>query len=99
MRPETATKFSTYLAGVAQDNSVDYNHIFTGKKFTVEPSVQQRLEKQVQESSAFLQLINIVPVIEAKGETDVASMVGGLWRVSPCFTNCRLRHSSRPDIA
>ncbi|MDP0329004.1 hypothetical protein Q7Z90_09370 [Glaesserella parasuis] len=33
MRPETATKFNTYLAGVAQDNSVDYNHIFTGKNF------------------------------------------------------------------
>lgn len=89
MRKETATKFNTYLAGVAQDNGVDYNHIFTGKKFTVEPSVQQRLEKQVQESSAFLQLINIVPVIEAKGETLGLGIAGTIASVTDTTKNGR----------
>lgn len=37
-------------------------------KFTVEPSVQQRLEARIQESSEFLSRINMAPVDELKGE-------------------------------
>ncbi|ECL0634528.1 P2 family phage major capsid protein, partial [Salmonella enterica] len=37
-------------------------------KFTVEPSVQQTLEDQIQQSAAFLTLINITPVTEQSGQ-------------------------------
>ncbi len=38
------------------------------EKFTVSPTVQQRLENKVQESSAFLSKINVYPVTEQEGE-------------------------------
>lgn len=56
-----------YVANVALMNGVDAAAVTTSK-FTVEPSVQQRLEDKVQESSEFLSKINIVPVDEMKGE-------------------------------
>lgn len=68
MRKETQQAFNTYIDGVAKDNNVEFSTVSGGHKFTVEPSVQQRLEKKVQESSAFLGMINIVPVTEAQGE-------------------------------
>lgn len=68
MRKETRQAFNAYINGVAKDNDVELSTVSGGHKFTVEPSVQQRLEKKVQESSAFLGMINIVPVTEAKGE-------------------------------
>lgn len=69
MKNETRKLFNTYLEGVAQDNQIELSGVVAGQKFTVEPSVQQKLEKKVQESSAFLKLINLVPVTEAQGET------------------------------
>lgn len=68
MRKETRQAFNAYINGVAKDNDVELSTVSGGHKFTVEPSVQQRLEKKVQESSAFLGMINIVPVTEAQGE-------------------------------
>ncbi|EFG7796745.1 P2 family phage major capsid protein [Escherichia coli] len=38
-------------------------------KFTVEPSVQQTLEDQIQQSAAFLTLINVTPVTEQSGHS------------------------------
>lgn len=69
MRKETRRQFNHYLAGVAADNNVEFDGVARGQKFTVEPTVQQKLEKKVQESSDFLKLINIVPVTEQQGET------------------------------
>lgn len=69
MRNETRKKFNQYLAGVAQDNNVEFSGVSQGQKFNIAPSVQQRLEKEVQESSDFLKQINIIPVTEAQGET------------------------------
>ncbi|NGZ58716.1 P2 family phage major capsid protein, partial [Salmonella enterica] len=37
-------------------------------KFTVEPSVQQTLGDQIQQSAAFLTLINVTPVTEQSGQ-------------------------------
>lgn len=68
MRPETRKVFNAYLQGVADDNQVEFSGLQSGQKFTVTPSVQQRLEKKVQESSAFLKMINLVPVTEQTGE-------------------------------
>ena len=53
-----------YMARVAQLNGVDD----TSRKFNVVPSVQQRLESKMQESSAFLSRINIVGVTAQEGE-------------------------------
>ncbi|QLB44723.1 phage major capsid protein, P2 family [Mannheimia pernigra] len=69
MEQITTEALNTYTQGVADDNGVAFNHIYTGKQFNVQPTVQQKLEKQVQLSSAFLGMINIVPVTEQSGQT------------------------------
>ncbi|EDW9089995.1 capsid protein, partial [Salmonella enterica subsp. enterica serovar 4,[5],12:i:-] len=66
MRPETRFKFNAYLTRVAELNNISTDDV--SKKFTVEPSVTQTLMNTVQASSAFLQMINIFPVDELKGE-------------------------------
>ncbi|MFC1154461.1 phage major capsid protein, P2 family [Pasteurella multocida] len=80
MRHETRTALDHYIAGVAKDNAQDFANVAFGKKFNVNPSIQQKLENAIQESSAFLKLINIVPVIEQQGETlglGVAGTIAG----------------------
>lgn len=64
MRNDTRVKFNEYLAKQAELNAVPD----ASTKFTVVPTVQQRIETRIQESSAFLQSVNIVPVNELKGE-------------------------------
>ncbi|WP_130831135.1 phage major capsid protein, P2 family [[Erwinia] mediterraneensis] len=66
MKKETRYKFNAFLAQLAKINDVELSDI--NAKFTVEPSVAQTLESKIQESSAFLQKINIVPVDEQSGE-------------------------------
>ena len=64
MRNDTRVKFNAYMSQIATLNSVDD----VTKKFTVSPSVQQTLESKMQESSAFLSKINMMPVTEQEGE-------------------------------
>ena len=64
MRNETREKFNQYCAKLAQLNAI--NSVAT--KFSVTPSVQQTLESKMQESSDFLQRINVIPVPEQEGE-------------------------------
>lgn len=64
MRKETRQAYSKYAAQIARLNDTDD----VSKKFAVEPSVQQKLETKIQESSAFLKSINVLPVIELEGE-------------------------------
>ena len=66
MKQTTRFQFNAYLSRIAELNSVDTGDL--DKKFSVEPSVTQTLMTRVQESSAFLQMINIIPVDEMKGE-------------------------------
>jgi P2 family phage major capsid protein len=66
MKQTTRFQFNAYLSRIAELNSVDTGDL--NKKFSVEPSVTQTLMTRVQESSAFLQMINIIPVDEMKGE-------------------------------
>lgn len=89
MKNRTRQQFNAYLNGVAQDNGVEYNHVFAGQKVNVEPSIQQKLEKQVQLSSAFLSLINIVPVSEAQGETLGLGIAGTIASVTDTTKNGR----------
>lgn len=64
MRNETRLVLNAYTAAIAQLSNV----ASAGEKFTVAPSVQQKLETRVQASSDFLTRINIVPVTDQEGE-------------------------------
>lgn len=65
MKIETRKKYDTYVQNIATANGLETAH---GIKFAVEPSVQQRLEDKIQESSDFLGKINIIGVTEQSGE-------------------------------
>jgi P2 family phage major capsid protein len=64
MRNETRIAYNAYLAQLAKLNGVPS----AAEKFTIDPSIQQTLESKIQESSDFLQRINIVGVPEQSGE-------------------------------
>ena len=64
MRPETRRQYDQYTQRVAQLNGVSN----PANMFAIEPSVQQIMEGRIQESSAFLQAINMVPVMDLQGE-------------------------------
>lgn len=64
MRKETRVLFNQFTQRLATVNAVESAR----ESFSVEPSVQQKLETAMQESVEFLNMINIVPVDELKGE-------------------------------
>ncbi|WP_207003866.1 phage major capsid protein, P2 family [Trinickia mobilis] len=64
MKKETRQAYEKYAAQIAKLNDTGD----VSKKFAVEPTVQQRLETKMQESSAFLKRINVLPVTELEGE-------------------------------
>ncbi|WP_022955780.1 phage major capsid protein, P2 family [Perlucidibaca piscinae] len=64
MKTATRTKFTQYTDQIAKLNAI----ASAVQKFTVTPSVQQTLEKRIQESSEFLKRITILPVDELEGE-------------------------------
>jgi P2 family phage major capsid protein len=64
MRNETRLAVTEYLNRLAQLNGVPN----ATQQFAVAPSVQQTLESKIQESSAFLQQINMIGVREMQGE-------------------------------
>ena len=64
MRNETRVLFNAYLAAIAAGNGI----ADASQKFAATPSVQQRLESKMQESSDFLSKINIVGVTDQAGE-------------------------------
>ena len=64
MRNDTRKLYNAYLQQLASLNGVD--DVTT--KFAVDPTVSQKLETRIQESSDFLSKINITPVTEQAGE-------------------------------
>lgn len=64
MRNETRQAYAELLSQISRLNSV----ADASKQFTVSPSVQQKLESKIQESSDFLGRINISPVVEMQGD-------------------------------
>lgn len=64
MRNETRAQYSAYMDQIAKLNGVSD----ATKTFTVAPSVQQKLESRMQESSDFLSKIGMIGVDELKGE-------------------------------
>lgn len=67
MKNETVALFNAMVENIASLNGVTAETA-QRRKFAVAPSVQQKLQQRVQESSAFLTLINVSPVDEMKGE-------------------------------
>lgn len=63
MRNTTRALYSAMIAHIAQLSGVES----AVNTFAVDPTVQQRLEAVIQESSGFLQRVNMVPVEEQKG--------------------------------
>lgn len=64
MKNPTRKQYSAYLAQLATLNGVES----AAQMFTVTPSVQQKLESRIQESSEFLKSIGIYPVDEMQGQ-------------------------------
>ena len=64
MRNDTRKQYTGYLETQAKLNAI----ASATTQFNVQPSVQQKLETKLQESSAFLSKINIIGVDELKGE-------------------------------
>ncbi len=72
MRNETREAFDAWSQQVAKLNGVKT----ASQEFTVEPSVQQRLESKIQESDAFLRMINVVGVDQMKGDRLALGVAG-----------------------
>lgn len=64
MRNETRKLFTGYMSQLAQLNGIEN----AAAKFAVEPTIQQKLETKMQESSSFLGMINVIGVVEQSGE-------------------------------
>ncbi|WP_225775920.1 phage major capsid protein, P2 family [Pseudomonas sp. Marseille-Q5115] len=64
MRNDTREKFNAYQAQVAKLSNVGSASV----TFAVAPTVQQKLETRIQESSDFLTKINVIGVDELKGQ-------------------------------
>jgi P2 family phage major capsid protein len=63
MRNETRFAFDQFLEAIAKLNGIPS----ATKKFAVSPTVQQKLETRIQESSDFLKRINVIGVTEKEG--------------------------------
>lgn len=72
MQNFTRKQFSDFQKRVAEINGV----AAVDSKFSVEPSVQQKLENKIQESSEFLKKINLIGVEEQQGQK-LGLSVGG----------------------
>lgn len=66
MQNSTRVLYNAYLNQVATLNGLKVEDL--SKKFAVDPTVSQKLETRIQESSEFLQKINIFGVTEQEGE-------------------------------
>ncbi|MDB0511319.1 phage major capsid protein, P2 family [Ralstonia solanacearum] len=64
MQNKTRVLFAAYKAEIAKLNGVER----VDEKFSVSPTIQQKLETKVQESSDFLKRINFYGVTEQEGE-------------------------------
>lgn len=78
MKKQTRSAFNAYCQRLAQLNGIDSDDV--AAKFTVEPSVAQKLEDRIQQSSGFLSQINLVEVDEQEGQPlglDIGGTIAG----------------------
>lgn len=69
MKKNTRKAFDNYAARLAQLNDTGS----VGQTFSVDPTIQQKLESKMQESSEFLSKINIIGVAEQEGEISASA--------------------------
>lgn len=67
MHRDTRVLFTAYVSQIALLNGVSAHEV-TSTKFAVAPTVEQKLEEVIKQSSEFLGLINITPVIQQSGD-------------------------------
>lgn len=90
MRRKTRNKYNAYLTQLAKINNVDITEL--SSHIEVEPSVEQKLEEVIQQSAAFLKLINIEPVPQQEGE------VLGLEIGSPIASTTNTKENDRIPV-
>ncbi|WP_199153809.1 phage major capsid protein, P2 family [Chromobacterium sp. ASV23] len=84
MKTETRNVFTQLLDQIARLNGVTTDAVKNA--FSVQPSIQQKLETRIQESSEFLSRINVVGVDELEGEKlglGVFGTIAGRTKVTP----------------
>jgi hypothetical protein len=67
MQPKTRLAFNAYVSQIALLNGHSVDDV-RNTKFAIAPAVEQKLEERIQESSEFLQQINITPVVQQSGD-------------------------------
>ncbi|BFM16279.1 phage major capsid protein, P2 family [Maricurvus nonylphenolicus] len=67
MHKDTRKQIHGFNTQIAKLNDVDIAVVADGKKFSVTPDVETKLEERIKESSGFLQKINITSVINQSG--------------------------------
>ncbi|WP_272971653.1 phage major capsid protein, P2 family [Comamonas terrigena] len=92
MRNDSRKVFNDYLARVAQLSGIHADDVT--KTFSVAPSVQQKLETAMQESSSFLNKINITPVTDLQGAKLGLSLAGP----TASRTNTALKERQTRDL-
>ena len=87
MRNPTRKLFDSYVARQAQLNGVSAAAV--AAQFSVDPTVQQRLEAAAQQDDAFLKLINVFGVEEQIGQKILIGSKGPLAGVNNSTTKRR----------
>lgn len=90
MQNETRLVFDAYTQHVAKLNGV----ASVSAKFSVTPSVQQKLESKIQESADFLGKINLIGVTEQAGEALLLGVGGPI----ASRTNTSAGHRREPGV-
>ncbi|EPS5720546.1 tail fiber protein, partial [Escherichia coli] len=76
----TRNKLGCYMAQQASLNNIPVSALVS--RFTVEPSVQQRFENAVKESTEFTKKINVFGVTDQKGEKILLDTTGPIARTN-----------------
>src|SRR5690625_4870447 len=94
MRNETRQLFNQYLERIASLNGIDSS----AQKFAAAPAVEQKLENRLQDSSAFLQRINFVPVDNQQGEKIGIEISGTIARTVDTSSSGERQPADPPDL-
>lgn len=78
MQNETRLAVEAYINRIAELNGVGADHVTS--KFNVTPSIQQKLESKIQESSDFLKAVSFYGVDEQEGEKIGLDVAGPIAR-------------------
>ncbi|MGP3147245.1 phage major capsid protein, P2 family [Serratia bockelmannii] len=89
MRTETRVLFDAYLEQQASINGQNLSTLQRGLSFSVEPSVEQRLEDRVQDSSELLKKVNLIGVNEMEGDKILLGVRGPLASTNSSNTDRR----------